>query len=197
MEFEAAKREELEKTVSSLQDEVRQVANKFKAYEEKLKEEQIKCDDLQQYTRKYNLEISGADRDANMTDTEIVLAIAKEIDVDIVEKDLDIVHRLKGKKGFTPPIIVRFSNYKAKQRLYKARKLLRGKDWSVWFGYATNIYINENLTQRRGKLFKEVRGVVKERKFYGSWTIDGKIFLKRESDDYPMQIKDFDDIKKL
>ena len=57
------------------------------------------------------------------------------------------------------PIIVRFSNYNAKSKLYKARLNLRNADLKV-VG-AEKIFINENLTAWRAELFKEVRKLKK------------------------------------
>jgi len=47
---------------------------------------------------------------------------------------------------------------------------------------ATKIYINENLTAPRKTLFAEVRKRVKQNKWHSTWTLDGKIFVKKDKD---------------
>ena len=134
--------------------------------------------------------------DANTTDREIVLALSKEIGAEMSNYDLDIVHRLKVKNGI-PPIIVRFTSYQAKQRLYKVKKNCRDKDWSSVLGDSMRIYINENLTRRRAQLFKKAREAVKSKQLAGCWTIDGKIFAKKSMGSYPVQIHKEEDIMKM
>lgn len=196
LNFETERRGVLESKVASLEKELREAVSSFNISEAKRQQEERKLDDLQQYSRKYNLEISGVPRNVNLTDKEVVLSIAEELKVDINERDVDIVHRLNSKKG-TSPIIIRFTNYTAKQKLYKAKKHLRNKDWSLIFGESMTIYFNENLTQSRGKLYKEVRATVKAKKYYSCWTIDGKIFVKKTSEATPKQVNEFEDINKL
>ena len=70
----------------------------------------LKLNDLEQYIRKYNLEISGVAKDAHMNDRELVIAISKGIGVKMRNEDFDIVHRLNVKNGIEP-IIVRFTSY--------------------------------------------------------------------------------------
>ena len=99
------------------------------------------------------------------------------MDVNLTRGGLDIVHRINVKSKNQPrPIIVRFTSYNARV-LYKARLHLRNVS-SQDLGPG-KIYINENLTEWRAELFKEV---TKLRKKYNgkAWTIDGKIFFKPE-----------------
>ena len=55
------------------------------------------------------------------------------------------------------PIIVRFKSHKKKTELYKARKHLKSVSLNQYF-HATNVvYVDENLTYLRRKLFAKVR----------------------------------------
>ena len=74
--------------------------------------------------------------------------------------DVDIVHRMNTKSKDKPrPIIVRFSNYNAKSKLYRARINLRKADLKD-VG-AEKRFINENLTAWSAELFKEARKMKK------------------------------------
>ena len=77
-------------------------------------------DYLEQYTRKFNLEIRGIPEKRDEWPEEIVLGLAKLMEIDLTYDDIDITHRLnKGRKS-PRPIIVRFSNYYSKEQMYRA-----------------------------------------------------------------------------
>ena len=69
--------------------------------------------------------------------------------------------------GVPKPIIVRFKSHKTKNELYKARKYLKSVNLNQYFPATNVVYINENLTNQRRKLFAKVRKVKK--------TIIGKV----------------------
>lgn len=159
-------------------------------------------DDLEQYTRKYNLEFIGIpdteDRaDSTMSLEESIKCIANNINVDLSDTDIDIVHRFgRFRSGVPKPVIVRFSNYKAKQHLFQAKKRLKDSDLSTIFGFNPKIYINENLTARRRKLFGEARALQKANRWNRVWTNDGKIFIKKSPEQPSKQIRNSEELKK-
>jgi len=167
--------EELKAKCKQQQDEVRELNFKVN----KLEDSQ---DDLNQYQRKHNLEFHGIPEMDEEDLEAIVGEIAKEIDVDDFEyNDIDIVHRLPSKLK-PRPIIVKFKYYNDKKNLYAARwKLKKFQNESEQrLNGAKRIYINENLTSQRRKLFTEVRKRAKQNHWHSAWTTDGKIFIKKE-----------------
>ena len=83
-------------------------------------------DDLEQYTRKFNLVIHRIPERQEEDNVENVISLGNILKVNLTRGDIDIGHRLNTKsKTKTRPIIVRFSNYNAKSQLYKARINLR------------------------------------------------------------------------
>ncbi|KXJ28936.1 Organic cation transporter protein [Exaiptasia diaphana] len=130
------------------------------------------ADDYEQYLRKYNLEFHGIPESPDFADEETILTIASAIDVDLQPTDIDICHRLDRKNvreeasKYPPrpkPIIVRFSTYKAKQRMYQARKKLGEIDLDAIFGGGVNqLFINENLMTKRRKLLGKARKLKRE-----------------------------------
>ena len=128
--------------------------------EQRLDEVEAKHDDLEQYTRKFNLVIHRILERQEEDNIENVIKLGKLLEVNLSSGDIDIVHRMKTKSKDKPrPIIARFSNYNAKSKLYKARLNLRNVDLQD-LG-AEKIFINENLTAWRAELFKEARKVKK------------------------------------
>lgn len=104
---ETALKEEVDKINIKLQESLK----KNELLERKLDAMTLKHDDLEQYTRKYNLEIDGIpeERDENLE--EAVIKLARCMDIDLRPADIDIVHRFKKGNRQPNPIIVRFSNY--------------------------------------------------------------------------------------
>ena len=90
------------------------------------KDEQIilletKLDDLEQYTRKFNLEICGIpeDEDEDLEDT--IFKLSECLHGDLRVKDIDIIHQFKKGNMAPKPIIDRFSNYFSKDEMYRSR----------------------------------------------------------------------------
>ena len=127
--------------------------------------------DLEQYTRKFNLVIHGIPERQEEDNIENVISLGNILKVNLTSGDID-------SKTKTRPIIVRFSNYNAKSQLYKARINLCNV--TLHDLGAEKIFINENLTARRAGLFREARKVIKKYHNGITWTVDRKIFLKTD-----------------
>ena len=156
-----------------------------------------KHDDLEQYTRKYNLEIDGIPEVHGEDLEEIVIKLARSIDADVGPDDIDTVHRFKKGKRQPNPIIVRFNNYYSKREMYYGcRKLCKANVRHI--SGAQKIYINENLTFQRAALFKKVRDKKRLHQGRKVWTTDGKIFVKPDSClEHIIRINSAEDLEKL
>ena len=86
-------------------------------------------------------------------------------------------------------VIVRFLSYRVREKVYSAKKGLKGNP--------DNIFITENLTQYRTGLVK----TLSELKFQGDiatyWTIDGRIYVKKSDSSRKKLIRNHDDIRDL
>ncbi|KAK3714628.1 hypothetical protein QZH41_002630 [Actinostola sp. cb2023] len=150
-------------------------------FKNKLEELEVFQDEMNQYQRKHNLEIHGIPEKED-EDLEVTIKdLGEVLDVEIEYSDIDIVHRLPSRQSIRP-IIVKFLSYSDKKELYEARRKLKtfkNTDGGKLNG-ATKIYINENLTSSRKRLYAEVRKRVKQNGWFTAWTKDGKIFVKKE-----------------
>ena len=158
-----------------------------------------KNDDLEMYTRKYNLEIHRVPEKEGEDLEEMVIKAAESVQIDIDEDDIDIVHRMPSKKTGMRPIIVRFKSYKAKSKVYFVRKKSRRvSSYDDTLNGAKALYFNENLTSYRRKLYAEVRKRGKKlNSWFSTWTIDGKIFVRTEKGEKPQQISNQSDLEYL
>lgn len=129
-------------------------------------------DHLEQYSRRNSIRISGIKELPSENTDEIVLQIVKAVGSDIVLGDIDRSHRV-GKPNPRKPrdVIVKFATYRARQKVYRSRALLKDK------GYP-NTFINEDLTRRRSSMLFKARQLVKNGTFIGAWSSDGNILVR-------------------
>ena len=91
-------------------------------------------DDLEQNTRKHNLEIRGIAEIADKNMAENIIKLGKVVNVHISPNDVDICHRMETRNSSGPkPIIVRFKSHKTKNELHKARKHLKSVSLNQYF----------------------------------------------------------------
>ena len=72
--------------------------------ENQLQELALQHDELEQYTRKVNLEIYGIPERKDEDLVKVVLDLAERLDVDLLPEDIDITHRLNKNKEKSRPI---------------------------------------------------------------------------------------------
>ena len=164
-----------------------------------MKELRLANDALEKYGRRNNLRISGIpesalDESENEDTTAAVFDMANivlQLDPPLQPSDIEVSHRLKKPRNAKPteprPIIVRFRSKAEQYRVISNRKKLRPindtKDIKV--------YINEDLTTARAKLFSTVRLLFRHKHFTQVWTYNGCIKVK----DTVKSINSIDDVK--
>ena len=100
----------------------------------------------EQYSRRNLLRMSGIPEDPNESTDSIVVDIATAISVDLDLSEIDRSHRVgKPRAGRPRDIIIKFLTYRARQKLYKSRTLLKDRGHK-------GVYINEDLT-KQGTIF--------------------------------------------
>ena len=157
MQSVTEKNSELERTVDVLENDLQTSIEQGSHLEKKLKDTITMHDNLEQYSRKFNLEIHGIPEQESENAEEIVLDLAKCLHINLEPEDIDIAHRMKKGNSRPRPIIVRFTNYYSRNRLYRNRAKLRKVNVGRFIEGADRVYINEYLTVLRSELFKKVR----------------------------------------
>ena len=154
-------------------------------------------DDSEQYTGKHNFEIHGITEFEVENVCDHVVNLGNLPNANIHRSDINICHRMASNNSDKPrPIIVRFRSYSAKRELYAARKHLRDIELGEHFAGTDKIYINENLTRYRKDLFAKVRKHKKDKQWHSSWSIDGKLFIKKTQNGKPVRIHCVEDLEK-
>ena len=162
--------------------------------------------ELQQYSRRNNIEISGIPQHEGENTDDIVMKIAGAVGVKVTPEDIDISHRLprrhQDQRGQVqhPPIIVKFTRRTIRNKIYYSRQQLKDKTPRQLHldDQSTNrIYINENLTPTTKRLFHQVNERRKHLKWKFIWTSNGKIYVRKNEDAESIMISSLQSVNRI
>lgn len=128
-------------------------------------------DKQEQHTRKESIRITGlkeeTGRESEAELREKIVDMAKAAGIDMADKDISVCHRL-GKVGNNGSrnVICKFLSRNTKHQLMRAKRNLKNNDTYK------NIFINDDLTKLRARLYKLVR---EDPRVSSCHTRDGKI----------------------
>ena len=164
----------LKKNIQSLTDE-----NKY--LHDSLYDMEVHYNNLNQYTRRNNIEITNiSEKITQRSLEEYVLKVMKSLDVNIVSYDLVAVHRLgKFVVGKNRNVIVRFVNRKNAFTCLRNLKKLNSSNTPEY----RKLYIVENLCPSYRKIFNYLYKMKKEQKNNNVWSYNGNVFFKKSPDD--------------
>ena len=92
-------------------------------------------------------------------------------------------------------IIVRFVSRDIRNQIFSNRNLLRNADLKNFSVIGTdNIFINENLTHSRKKLFWKVKQKAKSSQYKFYWTSNGNIVVRKSEEFGSIMIKNENDL---
>ena len=177
--------------IANLVKEVQLLREESARKDEKIRNLEDRVHDLEQYTRKDDLIITGlrvkhrtyaraADTDEGQTgDTapeaklntleDQVVSFFDSKEIDINRDSVSACHLLgKGFQGQPPKIILRFTSRKEKTNLLKQGRKLRD----------TGVYMNEHLTHRNATLAKHARFLRGEKKIKDTWIRNCAVLIR-------------------
>ena len=184
------------KNQEKLEAKVQELESKNKAMEERCSTLEDRIDDQEQYTMRENIIISGPgvpeEIDTENTSNMTVQLLKSKCNIDIKEEDISTSHRLGVKKpNVKRSIIVRLTRRDLKKEIKSSCILSR-----------PNIFVNEQLTEKRRNIFNRLRiirqhhyeyvkvlrvndGIIKARK-----TDVGKMYFIKNEDNLKEFIQD-------
>ena len=159
--------------------------SRIKALEEKVLNHEISADSAEQYSRRANLHVSGipeADGGGEDTDEKVIAVLNGKMGMQppVQRHQIERSHRL-GRKGdgngpHSPrTVVVRFVSERLRDDIYRRRTALKTHNADH---RDRQIFINEDLTARRGKLAYDTRQLKKTHKISDCWTTYGKVMTK-------------------
>ena len=171
--------------VTKLEKIINKKDNEIKALQDRV-------EDLEQYTRKDNIIISGLktrhmsyaratsnsataasmdnapQEETNALEKHVIFFLNDKLQVDIKPEDISVCHAMRASPRQPDNVIVKFINRKKKIMILKKAKQLKG----------TNIFLNEHLTKKNSDIFHMSRTLRKEGRISNTWTRDCKVFIR-------------------
>ena len=133
-------------------------------------------DNLEQYSRRSSVRVSGIKEKADGEQLDTILAdLFTDMDVHLTLNNVNRAHRIGPRTSITNrqhsrQILIQFKDHQSKTTFMKARKHLRGKQPTV--------FISEDLTQKRSRLLYLCRGKKRKHQLQDCWSYDGRIVTK-------------------
>ena len=168
----------MENILQELKAEIAVLEGKVKILEDTIEKLAAKANDNEQFSRRQNVRVTGfVEEDEENCVEKFVNLCREKIGLDVNDDIVDRAPRVgKKEEGMNRAIIVRLKTHKDKLTFLSNRKNHRG----------SGFYINEDLTKINQKLSYTAR--VTCTNVDTSWTLDGKIFVKRKSDGRRFQV---------
>lgn len=196
---------ELTTTIQSLKNEISELKkenaslksdnNLIKVEIESLKSETL---ELQQYSRRSNLEISGLPETQGEDTKQLVTSVLNVLNIHNQE-NIVVAHRVPtAKKDIAKPIIVQFTSKFERDKCIAAAKPKRllASDVSDRFD-SVPVFVNEHLAPGIKRLLYLSKQYKLEQNFKYCWVKDGKIFLRKEDNSRVIRVKKESDLFNL
>ena len=194
-----AENEELKDLNSKQAKSIHELELKNSKIEASNVEDSATIDDLEQYDPRMNLELEGIPFAEKENINEKVTKLINKMGVSLQKGDISTAHRLPKKSNDRrkhPTTIVRFVNRDKRNEIFFKRRIT--KQWQDFpIASTEQSFINENLSQKRKRLFWLTKQKAKslEYKFY--WTFNGNIFVRKQEniDKIIIRKEDLDNLK--
>jgi hypothetical protein len=197
-----SKLQPLLESVNELQQENIRKGSQITKLQQELHSATARIEALEMYARRDNLLIAGlpsgsyaeattstqpgADSQPSESVEQAVINLCtQQLGVKITPSDISIAHRIPSKRNGNitgPPMtIVKFSNRKAREAVYAARRKLRDAP-------TRGIFINEDLNKATADLFRQARQLVRDRNIHSTWTSSCSVYIKETSESRPKKV---------
>ena len=168
----------LQSSNQSLQNRVKELETYTDDLFDQIEKNQIDIVNLQAYSRRENIEISGIPESIKDSELEnLVIDILSSIDVIVSKSKISACHRLMKETNSTHRnVIVRFVNRKDAQNALRNSHKLKNSDYRKRFG--NSIYIRENLCPYFKRIFNRCYALWCNDSIYDMHSKNGKVLIK-------------------
>ncbi|XP_037273815.2 uncharacterized protein LOC119165983 [Rhipicephalus microplus] len=170
--------------------ELRHRTEKLETQNSNVSEMEAEIDNLEWRSQRLNLEFHGIMPTENEDLLNKVNALAPDVELPPLPDDAVVaIHRLPFKKGKISGIICRFARQADRDKWWKNRNKLRGRD--------DHVYILENLTKRTRALLQETKSWAKDVNFKHAWHNNGRVLVRKDDKDKAVVVTCISDLDKL
>lgn len=175
-----------------LKERVKVLEDNTEEYQCNLIDVESQSQQLEQYTRRNNLEISGIPNTVSDKDLESkCISILNSVDIKASSDEIEACHRLPARNNQPKTTIIKFTNRKIVESACSKEKRIKLKNCNkIELGLPENteLYFNENLSPFYKHLSWMCRELKRKNYISGSWFRDGKLFFKYDEDSRPIRV---------
>ena len=151
--------------------------------------------DLEQYGRRNSICLNNYISILPLKDEEqIIKSVVHYLNANVLRgdkplqlKDIELCHYVgRAKKDKHRQIIVKFSHYHDKQRVYAAKSNLKGNP--------SKTFMTEDLTSSNHSVVKQLLALKKVDKIDSFWTSNGRILVKKDATSEPTRVSSQDSV---
>lgn len=154
--------------------------------------------ELEQYSRRLCLNISGIPESDGENTDNLVLKVATAAGVSMTSADIERSHRVgRPGSGKTRTLVARFTAWRAREGLYSARKNLEASRCDLPADVLKNTFISENLTKTNMAVMYAARQLRRSGKIHSVWSDNCRMKVRKERDGATNVIKTLDDLRDL
>ena len=189
------------------EDQIEKLRAELKQKDAEIDALKLQVDEIEQYSRKYCLNIKGVAENENEDPVKIVTELAAKAGVSVDKSDIDIVHRTGKKsrdgrpKNVSRDIVVKFANFGKRKELWAARKRVTEAAApdrrATRQGTAPSVYITENLTRYRAKVMFLAREMKRQKKIWAAWTDEGIMKIRKSATSRTQIVHSADELKRV
>lgn len=167
--------------VTALRKRVEQLESKTAETAPSSQEVKDQLNELEQYSRRLNIEVHGMEKQANENLLSKMNCLARTLELpELSDSDLVSLHRLQPRAGNKPVIIARFRSVMLNERWMQIRSRLREKE--------SSLRIFDNLTPTNKRLLWLAQTKGKEMRYNYVWQRNGHVFVRKADGDRAIRI---------
>ena len=161
----AIENEDLRERIRSRDRTIETLEEKVGVIERRANEAMKLANYNEQYSRKHNIRILNYEEKEgeNLCD-DFVKLVKKDLGVTVKNDEIQAIHRIPGKEGYSRPVIVKVKNTEVKSRIMRKRKDLKKE-----------VKFYDDITQRNLGLMARLH---KSEKFEGVWFFNDSVYGK-------------------
>lgn len=153
--------------------------------------------ELQQYSRRANLELKGIPKSTEKTVTEIVTALSTKVGVTLSPADIDVAHWVPTKDRNVSNIVIKFMSCAARDKLLYATKKMRLNTSDLGIAGSTPVYLNEHLCPSYKALLGKAIAAKKRHNWRHAWVANGRILMKKADNSDTIRIRNEADLAQI
>lgn len=154
-----------------------------------------------QRERQLNLEIVGMPESKEENLNEILIKLAKEIGITLLDNDITYINRITPRvkvPGRNRVIVARMKNRLQKDNIISSARKARLTTKSLGLGGEPKpIYVNEQLSVHNKQILKMAKDAAKVKNYQFTWSKNGRIYVRKNDTSPPMRIITEEDLKKI